>query len=52
MICMAVGFMAGFVLAQWINCWGAMWRVCCRDHYLTHPECPCRDCVRDRSVRP
>lgn len=48
---MAVGFLAGFVLSQALNSWGAMWRECCRAHYLTHPECQCRDCVRDRAVQ-
>jgi len=47
---LAVGFLAGFLACRLIVRWGAMWRVCCREHYATHAECECRDCVRDRAV--
>jgi hypothetical protein len=46
-VCFAVGWYACYLF----NCWGAVWRVCCREHYLTHSDCRCPDCVRDRAVQ-
>ena len=52
MTALTVGFLAGFAISQALNYWGAMWRACCREHYLTHQSCTCGDCRRDREVKP
>ena len=46
---MAIGVAVGFALSHFLNRWAAMWRLCCRAHYLTHETCLCRDCERERT---
>lgn len=45
-----VAFAAGYYLSHLMNCWGAMYRRCCREHYATHATCRCADCQRDREL--
>ena len=47
----AGGFMLGFAFYHLLLYYNhVIVRECCRDHYRTHPTCPCGSCKRDQEL--